>query len=259
MKRFVNISLVILFCISCGNKTDLLDENISEKFNLGMKYFEKEKYLKAESEFNFLILSNPGSKLALEAQYYMAESMFKQEKYEESIVEYDRYSRFSDDLKKIEHAGFRSCEASFLISNEYLHDQGASAELMDKLQIFIEKYPKSDFNLEIEVFFKEIRSRLAKKEYEAGRLYLKLEEYEAALIYFNDVISLYYDTKYADWARVEIIFTYLLQQNPEKAKSKLALYSNKFIKIKNYEIALKLIDEIQEGSLTLSSFIRLYK
>lgn len=259
MKKLVSILIIILISISCGKKTDLLDENIAERFNLGMQYFEKEKYLKAETEFNYLILNNPGSKLALDAQYYMAESMFHQEKYLESIIEYDRYSRFSDNLNKIEHANFRSCEASFLSSNDYLHDQGSAAELMDKLQVFIEKYPHSNYYSNIEEFFIEIRSRLAKKEYEAGRLYLKLEEYEAALIYFDDVISLYYDTKYADLARIETIFTYLLQQNPEKATSKLKNYSNKFNDVYNYKIAESLIDDMHAGKLTLSNYIRLYK
>ena len=31
----------------------------------------------------------------------------------------------------------------------------------------------------------KIRYKLAKKEYEAGKLYLKLEEYTPAIIYFN--------------------------------------------------------------------------
>ena len=89
MKKLVSILIIILLSISCGKKIDLLDENVSERFNLGMQYFEKEKYLKAETEFNYLILNNPGSKLALDAQYYIAESMFHQEKYHESIMEYD--------------------------------------------------------------------------------------------------------------------------------------------------------------------------
>ena len=259
MKRIKFIFLIIIFLISCGSKTDIIDENIQERFNLGLQYFEKEKYLKAETEFNYLILNNPGSKLALDAQYYMAESMFHLEKYNESIVEYDRYAQFSDNSEKIEHANFRSCESSYLLSNEFLHDQGSSPSLLDKLQVFIEKYPNSNFNSEIEIFFRDIRSRLARKKYETGRLYLKLEEYDAALIYFDDVITSYYDTEYADWARIETIFTYLLQKNPEKAISKIELYSEKFIKIENYNIAEELINDMEAGKLTLSNYIRLYK
>jgi len=259
MKNLSLILIIISLIISCGSKADVVNENISERFNLGVKYFEKEKFVKAEFEFNYLILNNPGSKLALEAQYYLAESMFYQNKYDESIVEYDRYSRFSDDLEKIESAEFKSCEASFLLSNDYLHDQGSAAELMDKLQVFVEKYSQSNFIDEIESFFIDIRTRLAKKEYEAGRLYLKLEEYESSLIYFNEVISLYYDTNYSDKARIEIIFLFLLQQNPNKAKSQLSLYKDKFIIEDNYTIAQNLIKDMETGNLTLSNYYRLYK
>jgi outer membrane protein assembly factor BamD len=259
MKKISLIVIIISLIVSCGSKSDVVNENISERFNLGVKYFEKEKYLKAEMEFNYLILNNPGSKLALDAQYYLAESMFYQKKYDESIVEYDRYSRFSDDFEKIESAEFKSCEASFILSNDYLHDQGAAAELMDKLQVFVEKYPVSSFIKDIESFFIDIRSRLAKKEYEAGRLYLKLEEYDSARIYFNEVISLYYDTIYSDKARVEIIFSFLLQENPTEAKTHLNLYKGKFIEEDRFNIAQNLINDLEEGNLTLSNYYRLYK
>ena len=259
MKLKINSLIFFLLLASCASKLDLQDDDILKRYELGMKYFEKEKYLKAESEFNYLILNNPGSKLALDAQYYMAESMFYQEKYLESIVEYERYSRFSDDNVKIERADFKSCEASYQLSNEFLHDQGSAAELMDKLQFFIEKYPSSKFNSDIEFFFQEIRSRLAKKEYETGRLYLKLEEYNSALIYFNEVISIYYDTIYSDLARIEIVFTYLLRKKPKDAKLKLDSFSNKFIDYENYKIAEKLIQDMRSGELNLSNYIRLYK
>lgn len=259
IQKFILISLYIILMMNCGSKSSLLDENIAERFNLGMEYFEKEKYLKAEIEFNYLILNNPGSKLSLDAQYYLAESMFYQEKYDESIVEYMRYSRFSDDPIKIETAEFKSCKASFLLSNNFLHDLGSAPELMDKLQVFIEKFPESNYSSDIEGFFSEIRERLAKKEYEAGRLYLKIEEYESALIYFNEVITLYYDTKYADLARIEIIFTFLLQHKYEDAILQLSIFEDKFIDGNNQLIAKTLIKDMKDGNLTLSNYYRLYK
>ena len=258
-KNYFLILFISILFINCGSKSSLLDENIAERFNSGMKYFEKEKYLKAEAEFNYLILNNPGSKLSLDSQYYLAESMFYQDKFDEAIVEYNRYSRFSDDPVKIEHAEFKSREASYLLANDFKFDQGNAAELMDKLQVFIEKYPESKFWFQIENFFKEIRSRLAQKEYEAGRLYLKLEEYDAALIYFNEVLSLYYDTDYSDLARIEIIFTLLLQQKIDDATKQLEKYKNKFSKQDSYDVSLKLINDMEEGNLTLSNYYRLYK
>ena len=74
--------------------------------------------------------------------------MFYQDKFDEAIVEYNRYSRFSDNPVKIEHAEFKSCEASYLLANDFKFDQGNAAELMDKLQVFIEKYPDRYTKLE---------------------------------------------------------------------------------------------------------------
>ena len=46
--------------------------------------------------------------------------------------------------------------------------------------MFIEDFPQSNLIQDAEKSIEELRYKLAKKEYEGGRLYLKLEEYESA-------------------------------------------------------------------------------
>ena len=82
----------------------------------------------------------------------------------------------------------------------------------------------------------EIRNKLAKKEYEAGRLYLKLEEYQSAIIYFEGLLNEYYDTDFVDRAHIGIIFAYFLNNDIEKAKLYLENNHNSFsseIKLNN--------------------------
>ena len=54
------------------------------------------------------------------------------------------------------------------------------------------------FKYSLVIFIDILRSRKAEKVYETGRLYLKLKEFDSAIIYFNDVIDNYYDTEFAD-------------------------------------------------------------
>ena len=243
----------------CSRQSDIFEDDLSYRYENGMEYFDSEKYSKAETEFTLIIQNNPGSSIALEAQYYLAESIYFQERYAEAEVEYDRYIRFSNDVQKIEKARFRSCECAYMSTNEYLFDQGYSAELLDKLQFFIEEYPGSEFGEEIISYMHNVRRRLAQKEYETARLYLKLKEFESARIYFQNVVDNYYDTDFADEARISIIFSYLLDGDLETAQNSFTAQKNKFTREEKISIAKSLIEELENGKMSLAHYIRLYK
>ena len=70
----------MLLC-SCSRQNDIFDEDLSYRFDRGMESFLSEKYSKAEQDFIAIIQNNPGSSLALEAQYYLAEAVFLQDRY----------------------------------------------------------------------------------------------------------------------------------------------------------------------------------
>ena len=54
-----------------------------------------------------------------------------------------------------------------------------------------------------------LREKLARKEFEAGILYLKLDQPRAAKIYFGEIINNYYDTSYYSESLKNIAQAYL--------------------------------------------------
>ncbi len=74
---------------------------------------------------------------------------------------------------------------------------------LQSFQDFLDTYPNSKFKKDAEQNITEIRSKLARKVFESGRLYRKLMEYKAAIIYLNKVLEQYYDTEWAEKARLE--------------------------------------------------------
>ena len=95
-------------------------------------------------------------------------------------------------------------------------------------------------------------------DFEVGRLYLKLEEYESALIYFRSVLNNYYDTDFADDARIGIIFTHILNENRQGARSYLNTEKNRFVKPEKYKEAESLLVDTETG-LKLAHYYQLYK
>ena len=171
---------------------------------------------------------------------------------------FDRYVRFSTDINKIETARYRICQCAVNSSNSFQRDQSDTKYALEQLQMFIEDFPESKYIKEAENDISLLRNKLAQKDYEVGRMYVKLEEYEAAIIYFQSVLNSYYDTKFSDEARIGIIFTHILNGNRQGSENYLESQKGKFISENKYNEAQMLIKDTEDG-LKLTHYYQLYK
>ena len=251
----ISISAILFNC--AGRKIDL-EEELSINFNKALKFFNNGKYVRAKDEFQYIIMTDPGSKIANESQYYKAEALFFMKEYEDSWDAFDQYIRFTNDIEKVEKSRFRICECAIASTNIYQRDQKQTIRAVEQLQMFLEDFPNSYLIQDAENAIIELRNKLAKKDFEVGRLYLKLEEYESALIYFRSVLNNYYDTNFADDARIGVMFTHILNDNRKGAKNYYKAEKNRFINTQKGLEAKALINETEEG-LSLSHYFQLYK
>ena len=250
--------LLLVLLTSCARKDVQIEEDLSIEFEKAMKYFNSDKYSRAKDKFDYIIMADPGSKLANKSLYYLAESMFQIEEYTEASTVYDRYVRFSPDYTKIESARYRICECAINLSNSYQRDQSQTQDALEQLQMYIEDFPGSDRIKDAEEAIELLRLKLAQKDYETGRIYLKLEEYESALIYFQSVLSEYYDTPVSDDARIGIIFTHILNNNHRGAQNYLLSQNGRFLLEDRYNEAEMLIHNAETG-LKLAQYYQLYR
>lgn len=253
----LNFLTLILFLGCSATKMSFVEE-LQQKFDKGKQFYEAEKYTRAKDNLQFVVMNNPGSQMALDAQYLLGESHFKLKEYEDAALEFDRFARFSQSYDKTELARFRICECAINMSNSFQKDQTNTIEVIDQLQEFIEDYPLSKNRDAASNEITSLRLKLAKKEFESARLYLKLEEYDSALIYLNNVLTQYYDTEIIDEVRLTIVFLYLLQNQVESATSYLENQEANFISNVKFEEAQNLINNMKNG-LGFSEYIRLYK
>ena len=67
--------IVLVFFLGCAGNVSI-DASLKNKLDKAKALFEEEKYTKARDEFEYIIYNNPGSAVALTAQYYFAESLY---------------------------------------------------------------------------------------------------------------------------------------------------------------------------------------
>jgi len=258
MKKLLIIIVIGIFVIGCGKKNVQLEEDLTPRFDKAIEYFDRGKFLRAKDEFDYIIMADPGSKMANESQYFKSESMFQMEEYDEASIAFDKYVRFSPDYTKIEIARYRICECAIHSSNSYQREQSQTHYALEQLQMFIEDYPKSDLVTDAESAILDLRLKLARKDYEVGRMYLKLEEYESALVYFKSVLNHYYDTAIADNARIGIVFTHILNDNRRGAESYYKTQTDRFLSDEKSNEAEILLQNTEAG-LKLAQYYQLYK
>ena len=107
---------LILFLSCAANKS--IDTNLTTKLDKAKDLFDKEKYSKAKEEFEYIIYNNPGSSVALNAQYYFAESLYMLERYEQASKEYDKFNMLSQNSELIAKSNFLICKCLYMLSSD---------------------------------------------------------------------------------------------------------------------------------------------
>lgn len=259
------ISSVLIFCVlslvlfGCAGRRAAGPNSIEERFARGQAFFEKERWSRAAEDFNWVVLNNPAGSLATKAQYYYAESLYQQKQYVEAQIEFERLLRRWADTEHLIEARYRIVRCLVLQSPRYYYEQKATLDAIDELQTFIDDFPESAQREEAEALIDELRLKMARKNYESGRLYLKWRRWSPARLYFEKVLSQYYDTAYADEACVGIVVSYLLQDDIEAARAYLEENRARFTDDELHSKAQRFIEMAQQDKFDLDFYLRLYK
>jgi outer membrane protein assembly factor BamD len=218
----------LVLAMACGPKAPSLILDAEDQFALAKREFEKKSYDKAVIEFQKLVFNYPGAVFIDSAQYLLGMCYFNQKDYPSALGEFNKLlssfptSQLSDD------AAFMLAFCDFKMTSRAELDQERTLKAVEELKTFLDDYPGSERTNEAQDLLNECRSKLAKKVYETGRLYFKMKQYDAALIYLKDVINEYHDTKWAAPAQFHIAETYFNQKKYDEAKEEYQKFLENF-------------------------------
>ena len=218
---------LILFYISillssCGISNPF-DDNIAYKtrFDDGLAFFEEEKYVKASQQFNIIVDRASHTDLGDDALFFLAESYFLNKDYDLALVEFEKLVSRMGFSPYIEKSRWRICETLMLLSPNFYHDQESSKKAISQIQEFLDDFPNSEYSKDADKLISELRTRLAEKNMETGKLYVKLKAYDSAIVSYKIVVNEFYDTKFFNDANMEIIKCLALQKKSDEAKQYL--------------------------------------
>ena len=216
MRKIVELVLFLtlaFFIVNCAGKKPQTYEDANIYYTKAQKEFDKEKWLKAIDNFRLYILNNPGGELADDAQFHIAESYYNREEFLMAIAEYtqlvERY-KYSDLLVD---GYFKIAMCYYELSPKYQREQTHTEKALRQLQEYIDAFPNTNNAKIAQEKINELRNKLGRKLYESGKIYRKLSQWDAAILYQDDMLNSYYDTKWAVYAKYEKAYCFIKKRD----------------------------------------------
>ncbi|MEQ9090429.1 MAG: outer membrane protein assembly factor BamD [Balneola sp.] len=205
---YLFLTVILLFTACKSSRLVNPGDTVQQAYQKGITKFEEGNYGDAAEIFETVTRVGRGSEYAQEAQYYLAESYFNQERYILAEAEYNRFITFYPRDSKRQEVDYKKALSIYHQSPRYRLDQSATRRAIEEFQLFNSRYPDSRFVTESADKINELREKLARKYYESAQFYSRTDQYKAATIYYDLVIDRYPESKWAETALLNQIDTY---------------------------------------------------
>jgi len=200
MKNILALLFVISFFFACSSTQDTTEMTPEDRLAYSIKLYEQEDSEEAVKEFEAIILQYPGSSIIDDAQYYLAMTRFQREEYILAAYQFSKLIKGMPSSEFLADAQFMLADCYYELSPDFTLDQQYTKKAVEEFQVFIDFFPLNLKVADAEVKIKELNDKLARKEFEAARIYDKMEYYSAAFKYYDNVMEVYHDTQYAPLA-----------------------------------------------------------
>jgi len=207
MTRFVAYTLIITaLCVGCKSEFEKirLSNNPEKILEASTKYYEDEEYLRAQTLFEIILNQYRGTKEAEELFFYYAYTHYHLRQYQLASHYFKNFGNTFAYSQYREEADYMSAYSSYRLSPGFRLDQKPTNEAIEGFQEFVNRYPQSERVSEANRLIDEMREKLEEKSLSQGRLYLDLEQYEAAITAFENTLEEFPETDQAAEIRFSI-------------------------------------------------------
>lgn len=246
---FVLISVLMLW--GCSSSFNTVNMNADERLAYAMKLYNKHNYEDAIKEFQAIVLQYPGSAVIDSAQFYLGQSHFKAGSYILAAFEFSKLIKNMPSSHFVPAAQYQLADSYYELSPDYSLDQKYSKKAIEEFQAFIDFFPTNSKVTEAENKISELNEKLAHKEYHSAYIYEKMEYYNAALIYYDNVLDTYHDTKYAPMAMYAKIKLLVQLKRNNDALDEISKFVDRYPNDKNLQ-EVKQIKTKLEHNLTVA-------
>ena len=251
MKNILSLFLLTILLYACSSSLDTSNMQPEEKLAYALKLYNDEDYEDAVKEFEAIVLQYPGSSIIDDAQYYLAMSRFKRSEYILGAYQFSRLIKSMPSSEFLPDAQYMLANCYYELSPDYTLDQQYTKKAIEEFQVFIDFFPLNTKVADAEAKMKELNNKLAKKEYEAARIYDKMGYHLAAFKYYVSVSEVYHDTPFAPLALYNKIQLLVEKKRNSEALAESEKFIQKYPNDKNFNDVQK-INKSLESKLSVN-------
>jgi len=226
------VAAALLFAISgcAGSKGSARFPTPEERYADALAKFENHDYQEAIDQLQLVTLQYGGSSVADSAQYLLGECQYAKGQYLLSAYEYDKLIRNMPSSRLVPLARYKLGMCYYDLSPKQALDQKYTYKAIDELQAFVEYNPTNELVPEAEKRIHELNNKLAEKNLTTAVLYMKLGDYRAAGIYFDQVLERYHDSDVTDQAAKGKIESLIARKRYEAAALEIQHFIERYPK-----------------------------
>jgi outer membrane protein assembly factor BamD len=205
----VLLSALVGLLVGCSGGDQLSYRGPEEAYQKGMAQFEDGDYQQAIRLFRGVFEYGRGNEWAPKARFQLAMAQRELSKHLVAANEFKRFTELYRNSELLPRAEFERANSYYLRSPMYRLDQSDSRQGISLFRLFIDRYPNHDLVPEAKEKIEELRGKLARKKFEAGKLYEQRDMWNAATTVYEEVFDQYPDTPWADDALLGAVRAYL--------------------------------------------------
>jgi outer membrane protein assembly factor BamD len=247
-RKLINLSLILFFVLSCSKDEVKLNIPVEKERSIevymeavnamseGDYFFASKKFLEAE---NILPTIEYSAKASLMASYCFYVINF----YEESMLNLEKFIVTYPANKNIPYANYLIVVS---IYEQILDEKKDVAPLLmarEKINIFLEKFPNTEYALDLKFKLDLVNNQLAAKELYVAKYYIKSQKWIPAINRLKVIVNKYSETIFIEEALHRLVEIYYKIGLEEEAKSAAILLGYNYNSSAWYEKSYKILNK----------------
>lgn len=224
------VALVVLASCSRFRKIQKSDD-WRVRYEAGLDYYEKKDYYRSAVLFEDILPIVRGLPEGERVEFNLAYCQYYEKTYLLAANQFKTFYETYGRSPKAEEARFMYAYSLYASAPSSNLDQSDGIDAMDAMQIFLNQYPDSQFRDKAVEVIVVSQGKLERKGFDNARQYLKLRQYNAAIIAFDNFRKNFPDSKYLEevaYLKVMAQFRFaeqsLINVQPKRYKSVVEFY-----------------------------------
>ena len=178
--------LATVLLSSCGEYQKVLKEDdTKKKYEMAEALYTEGDYSRALRLFDQIVPSYIGKPQGERLIYFYADSYYQKGQYYQSAYQFERFAKSYPRSEKAELAAYLGAKSEYLTSPRFSLDQADTRQAIDRLQVFINTYPDSQYLDDANEMVQELRAKLDQKSFEIAKQYNTVSDYFASIKSFE--------------------------------------------------------------------------